>query len=81
MSTNLDPYSLREQFPSLAQEVSGRPAVFFDGPGGTQTPFGVIEAMSAYLSSDNSNLGGAFVTSQHTGRVAAEAQGEFCNSG
>jgi cysteine desulfurase family protein (TIGR01976 family) len=74
VSTNLDPYSLREQFPSLAQEVQGRPAIFFDGPGGTQTPQGVIDAMGAYLASDNSNLGGAFVTSQRTGQVAAEAR-------
>lgn len=74
MSTTLDPYPLRNQFPSLAQTVQGRQAAFFDGPGGTQTPQGVIDAMSAYLSRDNSNLGGAFVTSQHTGQVAAEAR-------
>jgi cysteine desulfurase family protein (TIGR01976 family) len=74
VSTNFEPHALREQFPSLAQEIAGKQAVFFDGPGGTQTPRGVIEAMGAYLSSDNSNLGGAFVTSQHTGQVAAEAR-------
>ncbi|UCG22834.1 MAG: cysteine desulfurase-like protein [Chloroflexota bacterium] len=69
-----DPYTLREQFPSLAQQVNGRPAVFFDGPGGTQTPVLVIEAMGAYLSRDNSNLGGAFATSERTVQVAAEAR-------
>ncbi len=74
MSTNLDVYLLREQFPSLAQEVEGRPVVFFDGPGGTQTPLGVIDAMGAYLSRDNSNLGGAFITSQRTVQMAAEAR-------
>ena len=74
MPATLDPYTLRKQFPSLAQQVNGRPAIFFDGPGGTQTPQRVIEAMSGYLSRDNSNLGGAFITSERTVRVAAEAR-------
>lgn len=74
MGATLDPYSLRKQFPSLAQQVNGQPAAFFDGPGGTQTPQCVIDAMSDYLSRDNSNLGGAFATSQRTVQVAAEAR-------
>ena len=40
---------LRAQFPSLAQKVNGHAAAFFDGPGGTQTPIGVIKAMGGYL--------------------------------
>ena len=74
MAQTFDPHALREQFPSLAQQVNGQPAAFFDGPGGTQTPQRVIDAMSDYLSRDNSNLGGAFVTSQRTVQVAAEAR-------
>ncbi len=66
--------ALRAQFPSLAQRVNGQPAAFFDGPGGTQTPLGVIEAMSGYLSRDNSNLGGAFATSQRTVETVAGAR-------
>jgi cysteine desulfurase family protein (TIGR01976 family) len=69
-----DPISLREQFPSLRLQVNGRPAVFFDGPGGTQPPQRVIDAMSHYLAHDNSNLGGAFLTSQRTVQVASEAR-------
>ena len=65
---------LRAQFPSLAQHVNGQPAAFFDGPGGTQTPLGVIEAMSGYLSRDNSNIGGAFATSQRTVEMVAGAR-------
>lgn len=74
MSTNFDPLPLRGHFPSLAQEMNGQPAIFFDGPGGTQTPRQVIDCMSAYLAHDNSNLGGAFVTSQRTVQLAAEAR-------
>ena len=57
---------LRALFPSLGQQVAGRTAVFLDGPGGTQVPRPVMEAMTAYLSRDNANLGGAFATSQRT---------------
>lgn len=74
MSKNFDPTTLREQFPALKQSVGGQPAVFFDGPGGTQTPQSVIDAMSHTLIHANSNLGGAFITSQQTGKVTEEAR-------
>jgi len=74
MPNPFDPIPLRKQFPSLKLLVKDRPAVFFDGPGGTQTPQRVIDAMSQYLVQDNSNLGGAFITSQRTERIAAEAR-------
>ena len=74
---------LRAQFPSLAQEVNGHSAVFLDGPGGTQVPRRVMEAMSGYLSRDNANLGGAFVTSVRTVESVAAARretAEFLNA-
>jgi cysteine desulfurase family protein (TIGR01976 family) len=74
VANQLNPHVLRSQFPSLALEVEGQPAVFFDGPGGTQTPQRVIDAMGRYLAHDNSNLGGAFITSQRTDAVAGAAR-------
>ena len=68
---------IRALFPSLGQQVAGRPAVFLDSPGGTQTPIGVMEAMSGYLGRDNANTGGAFVTSRHTGETVAAARQEM----
>jgi cysteine desulfurase family protein (TIGR01976 family) len=53
--TTLDLTHIRAQFPSLAQTVNGYPAVFFDGPGGTQVPQRVIDAISNYLRRDNAN--------------------------
>ena len=50
--------SIRQQFPALAREVGGRPAAYLDGPGGTQTPRAVIDAMSGVLAAGVSNLGG-----------------------
>jgi len=70
----LDLTSIRSQFPSLAQTVNGHPAVFFDGPGGTQVPRRVIDAISGYLRRDNANTGGAYATSRHTDAMIASAR-------
>jgi cysteine desulfurase family protein (TIGR01976 family) len=78
----LDLSWVRSQFPTLAQTVTGHPAVFFDGPGGTQAPQRVIDAISTYLSRDNANTGGAYQTSRDTDRIIAEARaamGDFLN--
>ena len=70
----LDLTYIRSQFPSLAQTVNGYPAVFLDGPGGTQVPERVIDAISGYLRRDNSNTGGAYSTSRRTDAMIAEAR-------
>lgn len=69
----LDIAWVRAQFPALAQEVNGRPAVFFDGPGGTQVTQSVIDAISNYLIRSNANTHGAFPTSTHSDQVVIEA--------
>jgi cysteine desulfurase family protein (TIGR01976 family) len=70
----LDISRLRSQFPSLSQTVAGQPAVFLDGPGGTQVPQRVIDAISGYLKNSNANTCGAYATSQHTNAKIAEAR-------
>jgi cysteine desulfurase family protein (TIGR01976 family) len=70
----LDLTRVRAQFPSLAQTVNGHAAAFFDGPGGTQVPQRVIDAISNYLSRDNANSGGAYPTSRRTDAVIVEAR-------
>jgi cysteine desulfurase family protein (TIGR01976 family) len=82
--TTLDLTHIRAQFPSLAQTVNGHPAVFFDGPGGTQVPQRVIDAISGYLRRDNANSGGAYATSRRTDAMLAEARAamaDFLNCG
>lgn len=59
----LDVAAVRRQFPALAQEYQGRPAVFFDNPGGTQVHESVITAMTDYLTRRNANTHGVFATS------------------
>ena len=58
----------------LGQTVQGQPAVFLDGPGGTQVPQRVIDAIADYLANSNANTGGAYATSRRTDVVIAEAR-------
>jgi cysteine desulfurase family protein (TIGR01976 family) len=74
LSTALDLAHVRSQFPSLSQTVNGHPAAFLDGPGGTQVPQSVINAISNYLRRDNANTGGAYATSRNTDDMLAEAR-------
>ena len=60
----LDVAAVRSQFPALAAR-----AAFFDGPGGSQVPQRVIDAVTGYLRDSNANLGGAFVTSRASDEV------------
>lgn len=71
---SFDPVPLRAQFPALQQVVNGKTAVFLDGPGGTQSPQSVIDAMGGYLQFGSSNLSGPFLTSRHTNEVVAQAR-------
>jgi cysteine desulfurase family protein (TIGR01976 family) len=61
---SLDLSPLRNQFPALQEtDEKGRPYVYLDGPGGTQVPQTVIDAMADYFRRANANHGGHFVTS------------------
>jgi len=80
----LDLHAVRAQFPSLAQTVNGYRAAFLDGPGGTQVPQRVIDAITEYLRRDNANTGGAYATSRHTDAMIAGARAamaDFLNCG
>jgi cysteine desulfurase family protein (TIGR01976 family) len=70
-----DVNALREQFPSLrrVRGADGRVPVFLDGPGGTQVPQRVIDAMVRYLTTCNANQGGVFTTSRESGAILDHA--------
>jgi cysteine desulfurase family protein (TIGR01976 family) len=70
--------TVRAQFAALQQ-----PLAFFDGPGGTQVPDSVIDAVADYLRSANANTGGPFTTSRLTDALitrARAAAAEFLNA-
>jgi cysteine desulfurase family protein (TIGR01976 family) len=65
----LDPDAVRARFSALRT-----PVALFDGPGGTQVPDSVIEAISAYLRDSNANLGGAFGSSRRSDALLTQAR-------
>lgn len=66
---------VRARFPSLSRTLpDGRPVTFFDGPGSSQPPQAVIDAVAAHLSASMANLDGAFVTSRETDAVVERAR-------
>jgi cysteine desulfurase family protein (TIGR01976 family) len=66
---SLDVASIRRRFSALQT-----PLALFDGPGGTQVPDEVIEAMADYLRRSNANVGGPYTTSRQTEALIAEAR-------
>lgn len=71
--TAFDVDAIRARFPALALAHEGRPMVFFDGPGGTQVPESVIDAVSRYYRESNANHGGHFPTSQRSDAIVEDA--------
>jgi len=65
---------VRSQFPALTRDVNGHRAAFLDGPGGTQVPQRVIDAVSKYLITSNANTCGAYATSRETDQTIAGAR-------
>ena len=50
------------------------PTALFDGPGGTQAPDSVIDAIANYLRESNANLGGAFGSSRRTEALLTQSR-------
>ena len=50
------PTTIREDFPTLAQEINGHPLVYFDNAATTQKPRPVLEAIQRYYEHDNANV-------------------------
>lgn len=65
---------IRENFPALKRTYEGFPVAYFDGPGGTQVPVAVVEAMTDYLFNHNANSHWAYPTSQETDEIILEAR-------
>jgi cysteine desulfurase family protein (TIGR01976 family) len=61
--------AVRARFTALQQ-----PLAFFDGPGGTQAPDSVIDAIADYLRHSNANTDGPFDTSRRTDALLAKAR-------
>ncbi len=65
---------IRAEFPALTRTHHGRPVAYFDGPGGTQVPKRVVEAMTDYLYHHNANTHWPYPTSAETDSMIAGAR-------
>jgi cysteine desulfurase family protein (TIGR01976 family) len=67
--TLLDVEAVRARYSALDRRLA-----FFDGPGGTQCPDEVIDAIARYLREDNANIGAPYETSIHTVELIERAR-------
>ncbi len=65
---------IRKCFPALERRHNGYPVAYFDGPGGTQVPRTVVEAMNEYLYCHNANTHWAYPTSEETDAIIDSAR-------
>jgi len=73
---------IRAHFPALERMHNGNPVAYFDGPGGTQVPRFVVDAMDDYLFNHNANTHWRYPTSEETDALIArarEALADFLN--
>lgn len=66
--------AIRARFPALERRHNGIPVAHFDGPGGTQVPQAVVDAISDYLLHHNANTHWAYPTSVETDAALAAAR-------
>ncbi len=65
---------IRSHFPALRRQVTGRPVAYLDGPGGTQVPLAVADAVTQYLLHHNANTHWAYPTSRETDAMLGAAR-------
>ena len=65
---------IRARFPALRREHRGFPVAYFDGPGGTQVPGQVVDAMADYLYHHNANTHWHYATSEETDAIIAASR-------
>ena len=70
---------VRSHFPALERVHNGHPVAYFDGPGGTQVPRAVVEAMSDYLFHHNANTHWGYPTSDETDTMIDDARVTFAD--
>ena len=72
--------AIRAHFPALERIHGGHLVAYFDGPGGTQVPRQVADAMTDYLLHHNANTHWQYPTSQETDQLIEEARAAAADS-
>jgi cysteine desulfurase family protein (TIGR01976 family) len=71
--------NIRARFPALARQHAGKTVAYFDGPGGTQMPRSVVEAITDYLQNHNANTHWNYPTSAETDAIINHAREAFAD--
>ena len=74
---------IRSHFPALERVHNGHRVAYFDGPGGTQVPRLVVDAMNDYLLNHNANTHWSYPSSNETDAIIEKSRatiGEFLNA-
>lgn len=71
--------AIRARFPALARRHDGHPIAYFDGPGGTQVPAEVADAVRGYLLEHNANHGWDYPTSHETDAIVDAGRAAFAD--
>ena len=78
-SDTYDIEAVRREFPALNRKHGGHQVAYFDGPGGTQVPRAVGEAMLDYLYNHNANSHWAYPSSEETDAMLASSRGAMAD--
>src|SRR5579883_2914799 len=73
-SSVFDVEAIRSLFPAFERRQGGRPVAYFDGPGGTQVPRVVADAMTDYLYHHNANTHWPYPSSIETDQMIHDAR-------
>lgn len=68
---------IRAFFPALKRIHNNKPVAYFDGPGGTQVPQQVADAVTDYLFNHNGNSGWAYPSSEESSEMLTKARESF----
>ena len=71
--------TIRSDFPALGRREGRHAVAYFDGPGGTQVPRAVGDAMIDYLYEHNANTHWVYPTSVETDGLLAQARDTFAD--
>jgi cysteine desulfurase family protein (TIGR01976 family) len=71
--------TIRTHFPALQRTHNGHQVAYFDGPGGTQVPRSVADAVTDYLYHHNANTHWNYPTSAETDAILAQAREAFAD--
>jgi cysteine desulfurase family protein (TIGR01976 family) len=79
MTTIASTEEIRARFPALARVHADERVAYFDGPGGTQVPLDVVDAMSEYLFEHNANTYWNYPSSAETDAMIAASREAFAD--